>query len=72
MVNLEFFGHFLNLRIQKMSPLVTHKNFGHPKLRNDVLKHECGGMLHCVVLDHFGLRPLGEVFGGNHNVSHSF
>ena len=55
-----------------MSPLVTHKNFGHPKLRNDVLKHECGGMLHCIVLDHFGLRPLGEVFGGNHNVSHSF
>ena len=55
-----------------MSFPVTYKNLGHLKPRNNILIYKHGCMCRRVGFDRLGLRPLGEVLGGDHNISHSF
>lgn len=55
-----------------MNSPIINQNIGASKPRDDVLVHERGCMYSCVCLDSLGLRPLGQVLGSNHNVSHTF
>jgi hypothetical protein len=64
MVYLESICHFLNSKIQKVSFPNTNQN--------NVQINECGRMCHRISLDRLGVRPLGEVLGDDHNISHVF
>ena len=55
-----------------MSPPITHKNLQNFKPRNDIFIHKRGRMHRRIGFDCLGLRSLGEVLGGDHDVSRFF